>query len=607
MIKPHFCIFLFLINVFVIQNSAQTKWESIRNRTKLETPAPLQLNDITKYPTISKEEFEARAIQRYRNYSDDKTPILFEVKIPAQFLIEFLINNKKPGTIRIQSCYIEGKFDLHNVKVNNSVDFFNIEFDEIVFDGVTFADEVLFEFSSFSDLKIEKTKFEGESSFSYAIFFGSFTFKDVQFSDSVDFSNAKFYDTYVVKTDAQSHIINDPFDTDFENCVFSKQTEFNDAQFERMLTVGNSKFERNTAFEGIDFFEGFEIKDTSFEELVSFKESKFGPGAYFTGTTFSGFTIFDDVQPIVAPLDIEIGPIKNNLSFYAVTFKANASFNGLTMDHLDFSSADYKSKLEYRSMKDRPVLFEKAVSFRKMKIARADFEGAEFQDVVDFSYTTFQEEANFKKTTFRENVDCYKTEFPKPRKYDTDSKPIGTYFDNTRFLKSIQIEWKQIGEGQLETDDVTTWENFEQAFKTAGNQKGQTETQFKKLYYKREDVWDNISYYFWGFSLRPAWLFGWIVAFNVVFIFLYWTQTKSIAYGLNLWEGSIKRFNFAIKFAWRTSYKLNYGVENSRTPFFKAVTFVHALAMKILLLLLFIAIANISPLLKEILGKILPI
>jgi uncharacterized protein YjbI with pentapeptide repeats len=600
-IKPHFCIFLFLINIFVIQNSAQTKWEYIRNRTKLE----LKLIDRTQFPTISKEDFEARAIQRYRNYSDDKTPILFEVKIPAQFLIEFLINNKKPGTIRIQNCYIEGKFDLHNVKVNNSVDFISTEFDEIVFDGVTFTDRVMFEFSSFSDLKVEKTKFEDEVYFVYSDFFGSVTFKGVQFSDSVDFSNAKFYDTYVVKTDAQSHIINAPFETDFENCVFSKQTKFNDAQFERRLMVDNSKFERNTSFEGIDFFEGFEISDTSFEDLVSFKESKFGPPVYFARVTFSGFTIFDDVQPKVKPLDIEIGQIKNNLSFHAVTFKANASFNGLTMDYLDFSSADYKS--EYRLMKDRPVLFEKAVSFRKMKIARADFEGAEFQDVVDFSYTAFQEEANFKKTTFRENVDCYKTEFPKPRKYDTDSQPVGTYFDNSRFLKSIQIEWKQLGEGQLETDDVATWENFEQAFKTAGNQKGQTETQFKKLYYKREDVWDNISYYFWGFSLRPSWLFGWIVAFNVVFIFLYWTQTKSITYGVNLWEGKIKRFIFAIKFAWRTSYKLNYGVENSRTPFFKVVTFVHANAMKILLLLLLIAIANISPLLKEILGKILPI
>jgi hypothetical protein len=603
MVKPYFCIFLFLINVFIIQNSAQTKWESVSNTTKLKAPIKLQLIDRTQFPTISKEDFEARAIHRYWNDPYDKTPILKEVKIPAQFLIEFLINYKKPGAIFIANCYIEGKLDLHNVKISNRIFFNNTEFDEIIFDGVTFADRVSFEYSSFSDLKVEKTKFESEIDFRNSLFFGSVTFKEVQFSDSLDFSYAKFYPREV-KTNANSQIIGF-IETDFKNCVFSKNTVFNDAQFERSINIDNSKFERNASFEGIDFFEGFEINDTSFEELVSFKESKFGSGAWFINVTFSGFTIFDDVQPKVKPPDSERGQIKNHLGFFGVTFKAIASFNGLTMDVLDFSTADQKS--EFRSTKYRPVLFEKAVSFRQMRLDRGDFEGAEFQDNVDFSYTIFQEEANFKKTTFRENAIFYKTDFPKTVKITADAMPIGTFFEDSRFLKSIQIEWKQLGEGQLETNNVTTWENFEQSFKSAGNQKGQNEALFRKSYYKREDIWDNFSYYFWGFGLRPFWLLSWIVAFHIVFILLYWTQTKCIADGASVWVGRIKRLIFAIKFALWTTFKFNYGVQNSRTPFFKVVTFVHAYAMKILLFLFLIAIANYSPILKEILGKILPV
>ena len=94
-------------------------------------------------------------------------------------------------------------------------------------------------------------------------------------------------------------------------------------------------------------------------------------------------------------------------------------------------------------------------------------------------------------------------------------------------------------------------------------------------------------------------LFAWIILLFAVFTAIYFTQTKSL-------NNLVQRLKFALAFSWRTSLTLGYGYQQSRTTLFKTLTLVHSIAFKIMLLCLLKAVANVSPLLNDLIGKLLP-
>jgi len=94
---------------------------------------------------------------------------------------------------------------------------------------------------------------------------------------------------------------------------------------------------------------------------------------------------------------------------------------------------------------------------------------------------------------------------------------------------------------------------------------------------------------------------------HLIFAGIYWTQTGALAEGRAPREAAVARARFALDFARKSALSLTYGHEHARTPLFKAITVVHSIGAKLMLLWLLKAVANVSPLLNELLGKIIPV
>jgi len=70
---------------------------------------------------------------------------------------------------------------------------------------------------------------------------------------------------------------------------------------------------------------------------------------------------------------------------------------------------------------------------------------------------------------------------------------------------------------------------------------------------------------------------------------------------------SYVKWRTALAFSRRASFSIDYGVKNARTPSLKTIAIVYSIVFKIMLFFLVAALTNVSPFLKDLIGKLLPI
>ena len=266
-----------------------------------------------------------------------------------------------------------------------------------------------------------------------------------------------------------------------------------------------------------------------------------------------------------------------------------------------------------------PTIFERRLIARNLVCKVCDFTEVEFRDYVDFSNAWFTEKVVFSGASFDGEVDFYGARFPPLTGVDNKLSG-GISFDKVRFDRTVHLDYSQLRETspwwrvwanpktKVSNHDTTTWGSLEHTFKNSGSTNSQNEAFFNKRSLApysdgpdRENRATNFfSKYFWGYGVRPWRLFFWIVILFGVFTAIYFSQTKPL--------GSImERLRFALNFAWRTSLTLGYGYQQSRTTVFKTLTLIHSVVFKIMLLCLLKAVANVSPLLNDLIGKLLPV
>jgi len=448
------------------------------------------------------------------------------------------------------------------------------------------------------DMVFNDVTIKGYVACKHSLFTGKVNFSKVIFEGDVDFANSTF-----------------PKGIIFDDVTFKRNFGFTGTSPEPPTVFDSSTFEGQADFRNANFIHGVTFKDIAFKDLVSFAGAVFQGGEYleavfinsifqnsayfgqleilgrlsFEESTFFKDAFFNDINKGL----IETEAKKSFLKFSSTEFRGRTFFDHSRLGALWCStiSIDNLSKEESEQSAHRifksPVTFWDLAIFEGLQSDKVSFHDAIFRDDADFSKALFFKSAEFTHTIFQKDVYFRKTDFS-----NLPSK--GLALNGVRFKKAVNLEWQQVN-NKIQADKET-WEDIEDAFKRSANLKGQNEAMYERRL-NEESFSDSIEFWFWGYGIRPYRLVFWIILSFLLFTLIYWTQTKQIA-------GKIDRIKFALGFSLGTSWKLGYGFRNSRTRLFKIITLIHSIGFKLMLLCLLKVFSNTSPLLNELVSKL---
>jgi len=472
------------------------------------------------------------------------------------------------------------------------------------------------------EIDISGSVFESVQSFNEAIFqqsigFTSSTFKEsANFGDSIFLGNAYFTDTSFQ-------------DAEFGRAQFLGEGLFAGAQFNGRSHFVRVTFNKGGSFNGSHFHLRADFAGTNalnkrlfftkvtFDEAVSFVQANIDGEISFNQSDFPTTAYFNEIN-----LKLEFKD-KGILVFKDLSFKGRAYFSGTHIKRLWFSIVpaggglykEVQRPLEWNPF--TPVIFEKYATFRGLDSVNAGFKDVEFRDFVDFGEAKFKSSVNFADATFEKDASFYRTEFPlvsnpltpEPLSSNSPDLPGGLILDNVRFQKPVEFEWGQLNE-RINTKEKGTFELLENTFKQNGNLEGQNAAMYQRRLLERSSArgWDkllnSVDLSFWGYGVRPLRVGLWILLFCIFFTGLYWANPRAITLDRSKWWGLRDKITLVVGFSARTSWKLLYGYQNARTPAFKALALIQSIGFKVLIFFLLKAFSNTSPLLNELVGKL---
>jgi hypothetical protein len=404
---------------------------------------------------------------------------------------------------------------------------------------------------------------------------------------------------------------------------------FRGAQFKSRADFDTAFFHNYAGFEAAIFEEIVSFNHAQLKGEVIFYKSDFPANVFFTNINDNDAEE-EDSEDNDAEEKISEGnnaeEKKGELIFTSVNFRERAYFNGSKLKGIWFSSRPQHGEtgrpIRIRVGQDpnTPTTFEKYATFRGLTCFSAHFTEVEFHDFADFSKAGFAHYVSFADTTFEKDVNFYGTTFPATQtplqldKMDADPNTLkdGLILDDVRFQRPANFEWQQV-QGKVNTETRETWRLLEDSFKRASDLEGQNEAMYQRKQSERangnfwEQAGNKFSFYFWGYGVRPLRLGIWLLAFYCFFTIIYLMRPQSLVGNKIKWAKFWKRVIFAIKFSAQTSWKFSYGVKRARTLRFKVLTLIHSVGFKILLIFLLKAISNTSPLLNELVGKLVQV
>jgi hypothetical protein len=98
----------------------------------------------------------------------------------------------------------------------------------------------------------------------------------------------------------------------------------------------------------------------------------------------------------------------------------------------------------------------------------------------------------------------------------------------------------------------------------------------------------------------------WLAFVILAFAGIYWTQLSVVGADNNPIVRGLNRARLALVFSVRTAWELNYGYDNSATPTFRVITTIESVFAKLMVACFAYALTQTSPLLSEIVKKLLP-
>jgi len=322
----------------------------------------------------------------------------------------------------------------------------------------------------------------------------------------------------------------------------------------------------------------------------------------------------------------------------------HASFGG----PLDFSGAELEN-LTFQGS----ILVSDDASFRDARIGKTLFTRVRFLKGIDFEDVQFGSTVEFRSVTVKglamfEGARLVRFAPPESDEPKGDSMFV---FSNTDFWGGLHLDpeqlhtrtswWKpwqaatpRILSG-LPNEEPTTleesldeenperehldpiakqrrfWRQLERAFEDAGplqlENHNYASYQLQLLGKADESRWQRagefLSRWFWGFGLRPLRVVAWLVFLIIAFAALYATQIAMTFPGFG---GTLKRAWQALTFSARTAWAFSFGYEHSNTTTWRILAITESSLAKIFLACFVYALSNASPLLNELMKKIIP-
>jgi uncharacterized protein YjbI with pentapeptide repeats len=111
--------------------------------------------------------------------------------------------------------------------------------------------------------------------------------------------------------------------------------------------------------------------------------------------------------------------------------------------------------------------------------------------------------------------------------------------------------------------------------------------------------------WFWGYGVRPMRVLFWLAVLVLAFAATYWTQLPAGS-NTNCLARNFSRVRSAVTFSARTAWEVSYGYNNSTTTTFRLITIAESILAKLLFACLAYALTKSSPLLSELLKKLIP-
>jgi hypothetical protein len=139
------------------------------------------------------------------------------------------------------------------------------------------------------------------------------------------------------------------------------------------------------------------------------------------------------------------------------------------------------------------------------------------------------------------------------------------------------------------------WRRLEAAWRTSGDLEAANEASYQRQLLANPR---GLAWAAWGYGYRPWRIAFWIGVLIGIFAGLYGTQMHELP--------ARQRVVQAIVFSARAAWEWRFGWQHTRSPWWRAVTVVEQISFKVLLLLFAQALANTSPLLRLVFGKLIP-
>jgi len=284
--------------------------------------------------------------------------------------------------------------------------------------------------------------------------------------------------------------------------------------------------------------------------------------------------------------------------------------------------------------------------FRRAEFDTLTFVRTAFKDNVDFQGLAVRSDIDFQTVSFDGDVHLEDAKLPDPmqksaNESDAKKQPQtklsdvtlnkGLYIDASQFL--VKAPWwapwtedkprfdagevtftsgDEPGVARGSVDGRRVWREFSRAFDQAKNiqLKNYAEYKLRLAEEAGEDPAERTasvaSRLFWGYGLRPFRVLLWLVIIILAFAGIYWTQLADVApEAAAVWAG-IARIKYALLFSVRTAWELTYGYDNSTNVRFRAIAMAESLLAKLLLACFAYALTQSSPLLSELMKKLLP-
>lgn len=438
---------------------------------------------------------------------------------------------------------------------------------------------------------------------------------------------------------------------------FKSNTSFWRAKF-----VGNLEFtrmiRRKSTFEGnADFREAVFSRQASFINTMFMNRMDFRNVQFVSGVSFSGATLASTgvVGPASGPFyGTEFGGFANfrtahftGLRFLRSTFRAGADFRGASGKRLQFYGVAFSGRLGFddaRSIRElefnnfggsmivdgeavfRRAAFDKLIFIRTAFKNSVDFQSCEVRSSLKFRTVSFDGDLHFedvKLPGMGPNADESGDEGNSEINIEDITLNRGLYIDAKQFL--VRPPWWAVwredtprlyANDRRTRDDRRVWRQLVRAFDLAQNVELKNYAEYKlrvseEIGQGSEDepfakITSVASRWFWGYGLRPLRVLFWFVVTVLVFSGIYWTQLPNPAGGKGPVSRSVARASTALMFSVRTAWELKYGYSNSTNVLFRSITVIESIIAKLLLASFAYALTQASPLLSDLMKKLLP-